>query len=251
MGVDEALLASAQRSGVASLRFYTWSGPWLSLGYAQRLSPSQREACRREGVGCVRRVTGGRAVLHGADLTYSLAAPIGLLPDGLEGSYLRVAEALCAALVSLGVPVTRGRWSPRGGRSREFDCFAGAASVDLCIGGRKLSGSAQRRAAGALLQHGSIRLVDDAPAVVEAALPAGEHQRATSLAGQGHAISPDELRRACCEALAAALRVRFEEAALEPGELHQARARGQEPAASDLGSGLQQGAAELANARHP
>ena len=70
MGVDEALLASAVRAGTTSLRLYGWAGPWLSLGYAQPLEPEHARQLEAAGVGWVRRVTGGRAVLHGADLTY-------------------------------------------------------------------------------------------------------------------------------------------------------------------------------------
>ncbi len=65
MAVDQALLESASLDGVASLRLYTWQGPWLSLGYGQRLEEERRAACDAAGVGVVRRVTGGRAVLHG------------------------------------------------------------------------------------------------------------------------------------------------------------------------------------------
>lgn len=251
MGVDEALLASAQRSGLASLRFYRWAGPWLSLGYGQRLSAVQHAACRRAGVGWVRRATGGRAVLHGSDLTYSLAVPIDLLPHGLEGSFLRVAGALRAALVSLGVPATRGGggWRPPG--PGDFDCFAGAASSDLCIGGRKVSGSAQRRAAGALLQHGSIRLADDESPMVLAEPSARELRHATSLAAEGFAISLYELRRACCEAIAASLEVRFEEASLLPDEVLQARARGPNPRPSDWAGKPQQNAIHRPDARLP
>ncbi len=97
MGVDEALLASAI-AGIATLRFYGWEGHWLSLGYAQRLDPRRIAACADAGVGIVRRVTGGRAVLHGSDLTYCLAAPETALPEGLRGSYRLVADALIAGL---------------------------------------------------------------------------------------------------------------------------------------------------------
>ena len=74
MGVDEALLASAV-AGRATLRLYSWDGPWLSLGYGQPSRGDLRSACLEAGVGMVRRVTGGRAVLHGSDLTYAIAAP--------------------------------------------------------------------------------------------------------------------------------------------------------------------------------
>ncbi len=103
MGVDEALLASAVRTGRPSLRFYRWQGPWLSLGYGQVLDRERVADCSRAGVGVVRRVTGGRAVLHGSDLTYALAAREGQLPPGLMASYELVAGVLIRALGALGV----------------------------------------------------------------------------------------------------------------------------------------------------
>jgi len=251
MGVDEALLASAQKSGVASLRFYTWDGAWLSLGYAQRLSPQQRAACRVAGVGWVRRATGGRAVLHGADLTYSLAAPVDLLPSGLQGAYERIAEALRAALAGLGIPATRGTPSRPGGATGEFDCFAEHAAADLRLRGRKLVGSAQRRAAGALLQHGSIRLAEDAPAAVAAAFPAGEHQWATSLAGEGVSISLERLRQACCAAFEEALRARFEAAQLQPVERLLARGRALEPVGPSALSPTPRARKRTSSSSHP
>ena len=88
MGLDEALLASAVATGTPSLRFYTWAGPWLSVGYAQSFDESRLPALDAAGVGFVRRVTGGKAVLHGADLTYAVAAPDGVLPDGVRDAEL-------------------------------------------------------------------------------------------------------------------------------------------------------------------
>jgi len=225
MGVDEALFASAQERGEATLRFYRWDGPWLSLGYGQRLSDARAAACRDAGVGCVRRATGGLAVLHGADLTYAVAAPEAALPPGLRGSYCLVADALCDALARLGIAIERrpdcGSTDRARGRPR-FDCFAEPAPDELLAGGRKLAGSAQRRAGGAVLQHGSIRLAPDAPA---AAAAAGlDPARATSLAELGG--SPET------EAVEAALHAGFEAAlgslggSLEPGVLSAAeRAR--------------------------
>ena len=82
MAVDEALLRSAQRGAAPTLRFYSWDGAWLSLGFAPSpLDAARRAACREAGVGIVRRATGGRAVLHGADLTYAVAAPVAALPS--------------------------------------------------------------------------------------------------------------------------------------------------------------------------
>jgi lipoate-protein ligase A len=220
MGIDEAMLASAVQTGRPTLRFYRWQGPWLSLGYGQILDPMRIEACRRAGVGVVRRVTGGRAVLHGNDLTYALAAREGQLPAGLMASYELVAEILISALQSLGVEAVAGPFSCRRenfqhrfqndskaavGRSKpgEFDCFAQPASREICVGGQKLAGSAQRRAKGGILQHGSIRVTPDPLEARRASSLSGAG--ATSLAELGAISDPDVLRAACVEAFEQAL----------------------------------------------
>jgi lipoate-protein ligase A len=228
MGVDEALLASAVSTGRPSLRFYRWRGPWLSLGYGQVFDRARVEVCNRAGVGVVRRVTGGRAVLHGSDLTYALAAREGQLPSGLTASYEFVAEVLLDALGALGVEAiasgARHRWeglptrvsaesdrSGGGARPVAFDCFARAAGREICVGDRKLAGSAQRRAKGGILQHGSIRL---APDPIEA-------RRATSLSGAGATSLVELGAKADSETLQAACIEAFERAlgGLDGGEL--------------------------------
>ena len=181
MGVDEALLASARR-GIASVRFYKWQGPWLSLGYAQRIGTERLRALRAGGVGWVRRFTGGRGVLHGADLTYSIAAPEGQLPPTVRASYRLVADALLVAMASLGVSATRNAPAPGVAAATGFDCFDSAAADEICIAGRKLSGSAQRRVAGAVLQHGSIRLAPDPPVAASAVATGSARRSAPSCA---------------------------------------------------------------------
>jgi len=220
MGVDEALLASAVRTGRSSLRFYRWQGPWLSLGYGQILDRGRIEACCRAGVGVVRRITGGRAVLHGSDVTYALAAREDQLPAGLMASYELVAGILIRALESLGVEAAASplpsRWEnfphrfPAGPKSAvglsmrgDFDCFARPASREICVGGRKLVGSAQRRAKGGILQHGSIRLAPDPPEARWATSLSGTG--ATSLMELGVNSDPEVLQTACVEAFEQAL----------------------------------------------
>ncbi len=234
MGVDEALLASARR-GTASVRFYTWQGPWLSLGYAQRIGTERLRALRAGGVGWVRRFTGGRGVLHGADLTYSIAAPEGQLPPTVRASYRLVADALLVAMASLGVSATRNAPAPGVAAATGFDCFDSAAPDEICIAGRKLSGSAQRRVAGAVLQHGSIRLAADPPTAASAVATGsarGPGLGGTSLAEEGFDISPEALEQACVSALQTALGVRLQPSELTAEERSHARARTAEPLAS-------------------
>jgi len=224
MGVDEILLRSAAEGGAASLRLYAWDGPWLSLGYSQRLAGPLEAKCAAAGVGVVRRVTGGGAVLHGADLTYAVCAPDSLLPGGLPESYDRIASGLEAALLGLGVAVERG--GAGGASDRPFDCFQQPASHELCAAGAKLVGSAQRRSRGGVLQHGSIRLRPDAPAAREAT---GLGTGATSLAELGIAVPLNELQARLVASLGTALEARFEPGGLRPVESFRAFHRGAAP----------------------
>lgn len=205
MAMDEALFARA-RHGVATLRLYSWDGPWLSIGYGQPLAPDRWSRCRRAGVGVVQRVTGGRAVLHGGDLTYSIAAPLSALPDGLEASYRLVTDALLEALRRLGLPAQRALRSQRDTQAR-FDCFARSAAEEIEANHRKLVGSAQRRNREALLQHGSLRVFPDPHEAVRAA---GLEGRATSLAELGYRGDEARLCEAVVAALGRALGARFE-----------------------------------------
>jgi lipoate-protein ligase A len=223
MGVDEALLAAVIAGGPPTLRFYTWDGPWLSLGYAQRSGPGRLAACAKAGVGVVRRATGGRAVLHGGDLTYALAAPTALLPDGLHASYRLVAGALLAALRSLGVEAERSGLEAPGPDGDAFDCFERAAPEEVCASGRKLAGSAQRRRGAGMLQHGSLRVVPDPPGAGRAAGVDGG--AATSLRELGVDASVDAVRDRCIQAFAEALGARFQRGSLGPSECRWAALR--------------------------
>jgi len=160
MGLDEVLLRRAARTGEAVLRVYAWSGPTLSLG---RNQPARDEydpaALRQHGVGAVRRLTGGRAVLHHREVTYSVTAPDDF-GGALRDAYLRINEILVHGLRSLGVDASIATPAGRAPIPSTAPCFEEPTEGELVLGGRKLVGSAQYRESGALLQHGSI-LVDD------------------------------------------------------------------------------------------
>jgi lipoate-protein ligase A len=230
MAVDESLLAAAAAGGAPTLRFYRWSGAWLSLGYRQRLDAGRLAACECAGVGVVRRVTGGRAVLHGRDLTYAIAAPEAALPDGLAATYALASEVLVAALRSLGVPSEPAPRLAAGPSDGPFDCFVAPAADEICVAGRKLVGSAQRRAGGGVLQHGSIRL---APDPLEARRASGlETGAATSLRELGVEPSVEALVEAFREAFSGRLGVDLERVEPGPSELEGFRLRASERAAA-------------------
>jgi hypothetical protein len=141
MAVDDALLRSAQRGAPPTLRFYRWDGAWLSLGLSQPLDPARRALCREAGVGIVRRVTGGRAVLHGATHLRSGCA-CGGLAAGLHATHALLGRP-CAGLAAPASPpsaAARGA-RPAGGRVRLLP-VSGHRRAGV---GGKLAGSAQRR----------------------------------------------------------------------------------------------------------
>ena len=158
MAVDRALRGPV-------LRFYGWEPPAVSCGYGQVVEREvDMAACRALGVDVVRRPTGGRAVLHWRELTYSVVcAPADLgAGEGIEDAHRLIAECLAAGLRDCGIAVDIVRNQRRVERSRgagaTSPCFSSAARWELSCGGRKLVGSAQRRYRHGLLQHGSILL---------------------------------------------------------------------------------------------
>ncbi|MEX1146172.1 MAG: biotin/lipoate A/B protein ligase family protein [Acidimicrobiia bacterium] len=155
MRTDVELLEQVVADGQPALRLYTWSEPTLSLGRFQDRADVDEAACEELGVRIVRRPTGGAALLHGADLTYSVSLS---LPSGADGGvravYDVIARALIAGLELIGVTAAIARNDGPPGAV----CFAGQQGADLRVGDRKVCGSAQVRRDGAVLQHGSILL---------------------------------------------------------------------------------------------
>jgi lipoate-protein ligase A len=165
MALDEALLESAQTEGIATLRYYRWSEPTLSLGYFQ---PHADRRLHATSASChlVRRASGGGAILHDRELTYSIALPGGHpLAARAQRLYDAVHGSLIETLARLGVPAQL--YSPSEAAatsdaarqtSKPFLCFQRRECGDVILDGFKIAGSAQRRQRGAVLQHGSILL---------------------------------------------------------------------------------------------
>ncbi len=160
MALDEAIL-TAVSNGLAppTLRFYGWSSPTLTLGYFQETRKEiDLTACQRLGVQVVRRLTGGRAVLHHREVTYSIIAPMAH-PD-MRGSvlecYLRLSQGLLAGYRNLGVKAKLATAPP--GKTGSAACFDTPSWYELTAQGKKIAGSAQTRRMGCILQHGSLPL---------------------------------------------------------------------------------------------
>ena len=156
MAVDEALLESAVERRTCALRLYRWSEATLSLGYFQ--PEDARNHPRFAALPAVRRLSGGGAILHHDELTYSCAIPPGhpLAADPLR-LYVRVHEQIisllndCQIAAGLRGEVLRGQDEP-------FLCFGRGDPRDIVLAGHKIVGSAQRRRRGAILQHGALLL---------------------------------------------------------------------------------------------
>ena len=157
MAVDEALLEAAESRGQWSLRFYRWSEPTLSLGYFQSI---RELGDRWRSTALVRRASGGGAIMHDAELTYSLVvppnAPLARQPLRL---YRAVHLGVIAALAEYGIDAklypTPCAAPPK---NQPLLCFERRSAGDILVGEAKICGSAQRRRRGAVLQHGSIVL---------------------------------------------------------------------------------------------
>jgi lipoyl(octanoyl) transferase len=160
MARDTALQARAARTSETVFSIYSWSRPTLSFGRHQpALGLYSLEKIRAANVDVVRRPTGGRAILHHHEITYSVTAPIDDAP--LRATYSRINRILLDGLRRLGVDAELASVSDRAESPSIRPCFETPGEGELVAQGRKLVGSAQWRDEGALLQHGSILVGDD------------------------------------------------------------------------------------------
>jgi lipoate-protein ligase A len=160
MATDEALLLRARQTGETVYRVYAWSRPTVSLGRNQSARGCyDLQVATDRGIEFVRRPTGGRAILHHREITYSVTAPIAAF-GSLRESYRTVNRLLLEALRTLGVAAREAEPSTRAPIPSLAPCFEAPVAGELVAGGRKLVGSAQVRDGDGFLQHGSL-LVDD------------------------------------------------------------------------------------------
>jgi lipoyl(octanoyl) transferase len=171
MAVDEALLETAISAEVATLRWYQWNEPTISLGYFQKYADLSQDTVLSP-LPRVRRLSGGGAILHDDEVTYCLTLPASqLLFRQPHELYRIVHSALIAGLGQLGFPaMARGTTVKR--PDEPLLCFQRQDEHDLIVAGKKILGSAQRRRRGAIMQHGSLicrasRLTKDLPGLVD------------------------------------------------------------------------------------
>ena len=173
MALDHALMTRARRTGERVFRVYSWSDPTLSLGRHHAAQDRiDRAAARDLGVSLVRRPTGGRALLHHHEVTYSVTAALAR-EDSVRAWYEAINVILLRGLRTMGVNARMADVAGRTPLPATASCFVRPDEGEITIQGRKLVGSALLRQDGALLQHGSILLEDDQP-LLDALLPSGE-----------------------------------------------------------------------------
>jgi lipoate-protein ligase A len=206
MARDTALQARAARTGETVFSIYSWSRPTLSFGRNQPASGLyDLGKIRAAGIDVVRRPTGGRAILHHREVTYSVTAPVRDAAP-LRETYSRINRILQAGLSRLGVSVEPASPSARASAPSARPCFETPGAGELVAHGSKLVGSAQWRDDGALLQHGSILVNDDQSGL--GVLAAGTHAvralipaPATLHALLGRAPSSEEVASAMFDAV--------------------------------------------------
>ena len=213
MAVDEALLGAAD-GGAVVLRLYRWGEPTLSLGYFQPFA-ARGEHVASAGCPVVRRPSGGGAIVHDDELTYSLALPADHpLAARRAELYGAVHGALVDALASLAIQARQASVrDAAGGGQPPFLCFERRAVGDVLVGHSKVAGSAQRRRRGAVIQHGSILL--------------GRSRAAPELPGlselTGRRVEPGTLADAWLEILRDRLGLCWTAGRIEPDILNEAR----------------------------
>lgn len=173
MALDEAILEAAGQGLVPpTLRLYAWEPASLSLGYSQPCADADQNALAQHGWDLVRRPTGGRAILHTDELTYSVSAPPTepRVAGSVLESYQRLAQALLQALHRLAVPAeTEEKYAlPDDANPKGPVCFEVPSNWEITVDGKKLIGSAQVRRQIGVLQHGSLPLHGDLTRITQA-----------------------------------------------------------------------------------
>jgi lipoyl(octanoyl) transferase len=237
MAIDEAILEATTAGRVLpTLRFYRWSPPCLSLGYSQPAVDVDRPRCAERGWDLVRRPTGGKAILHTDELTYSVCAPLGepRVAGGIVESYGRLVAGLMAGLQLAHLAPAEAR--PAYGEAQAAVgpvCFDGPAKYEVTVDLKKLIGSAQSRRLGGVLQHGTLPLTGDITRIVEVlAYPdeAAREQARQRLLGRaltledalGRNASFDEVAQLMAQGFAQALNLNLIPAELTAGEIEAA-----------------------------
>lgn len=241
MAIDQAIAeACAAGESLPTLRFYRWLPPAVSLGRHQSTEDVDLARIETLGYELVRRPTGGRAILHTDELTYSVAGSQNepRLEGGVMDAYLRLSNALVAGLNHLHVDaVDKAAAHVRAGKNVSAACFEVPSAYEITAGGRKLLGSAQSRRAGYVLQHGTLPLVGDITRLVdiltlpddkanglrqELALRAGTLAQALGVADDSPQVRFETVWPALRQGFEEVLQLSFKQSSLTANELRRA-----------------------------
>jgi len=188
MAIDEAIYSETiKNQSPPTLRFYGWHPAAVSIGYFQDFeSEINFQKCRTSGVDIVRRLTGGKAVYHKDEATYSLAAGHSdhIFPDSISGTYEKIGLCLARGLSYLGLSARLAE-SAKGLAGKDPDllpcCFSVPSGNELLVDGRKICGSAQTRTRGGFLQHGALLTTFDPQATAALILKSGPEEQPARL----------------------------------------------------------------------
>lgn len=236
MAVDEAVLEATERGEARpTLRLYAWEPACLSLGRAQSVTDVDRDRLKASGWELVRRITGGRAILHTDELTYSVSGPVDepCLAGSVLESYNRLAVALLSTVQALGLPVQVQTDKVKNASSSNPVCFEVPSTYEITVGGRKLIGSAQARRKDGVLQHGSLPLRGDLGRICQVLVfpdePAREVARqrllaraTTVAAALGRQLRWEEAAQAFVRAFETQLEIEFKRGEMSVKELSRA-----------------------------
>lgn len=185
MAVDDFLFQSLTEEPHTIVRFYAWKNPTVSLGYSQKvLEVADVEFCKRNGIDIVRRMTGGKLVLHHKEVTYSLtSSDSDIFTATLVDSYRLISEALMNGLGKMGLEATLASPAPQEYVRGNLPCFSYPSRNEVEINGKKIIGSAQKRIGTKFIQHGSIPVEenDDLLKSISSLKGVGEKVRMISL----------------------------------------------------------------------
>lgn len=243
MSKDEAILEEVvARKVPPTLRLYRWHPYCLSIGHAQNISDVKIDFLKKMDWGLVRRPTGGRAILHADELTYSITAPIDdpHIQGGVIESYQQISQCLIRALDLLGIKTdSKPKLKEDKDLSKNPICFQYPSDYEITYQGKKLIGSAQARKNNGLLQHGAIPLFGDISRIVSALIYQNRKDkleaknkllaRATTIQDiTAKIISWEELTNAIVQGFEDTFNIHFIHSSISPNELKRARILQQE-----------------------
>ncbi|MBD3414214.1 MAG: hypothetical protein GF421_07290 [Candidatus Aminicenantes bacterium] len=163
MAVDDYLFESLAKKSQTVVRFYSWKKPTVSIGCSQDIKQVLNlEFCRKNSIDIVRRITGGKLVLHFKEVTYSIcSSDVQTFTSSLSKSYQLISKSLVRGLNDMGIPAYLAEGNQEAYSRSSLPCFSYPAQNEIKVKEKKIVGSAQKRTGGIFIQHGSIPLISD------------------------------------------------------------------------------------------